>query len=1025
MLMELRQAFGRLIRSRDDRGIFILTDCFRAKPYRDAVEEALAGIPITEFASSEDLLEKIPAGFLPFGLTDNSGFAERFSEEWEKFRETPLFRRITGLKSLADIQKKLKIDQLYDWQKTVIDNVLKGVPAQFIIQPAGSGKSLTYQIPALMRPGLTLVISPLKALMFDQVMSLKKRGISGAEFYNSDLSDAERRQILDQLEAGSIRLLYVAPERLHCKFIEKILNLKQGLSSLVIDEAHMISEAGSQWRPLYGELRHAWEQFGRPQILAVTATAGKIIKEDIQKQFEIPDEYVFERSVVRERVKVSVKQVPDRSVERQKRYALDFVRRANGKPVLIYCSKISYIYDLQSYLQTYLMGYDQELRRLQKNYPGYLQDTIEVYHTGSDRLGNVIPPRQLEDIHRRFLTNRIKVLIATSAYGMGIDKPDIWGVLFNNVPSSLEELVQGWGRVCRDVKLLRKYEEEGHPPEIAITFNMRDVDDQSLWKIRKPFQDIEAAINQILTDMTSAARTQPEMNFSRSCRSCPEETLDEDIQRACILLARFMRDRGILKSGSFDWSSSEFHFSGISDIPDRFEVKRWLDQEERTCRRQLTSVLLFADDKGCRNEFLQTYFSGSNSNRKCRYCDRCGYDLNAHLAYVKVVQREAARNISPFERGVFSGDDEAFLQYLRGTPEDKLAAQIAYLDREHRESGLEHSDAECAARLLELRQNRDKPEKIVELFAKFVEGDFSRLQNDGTAEILFPIAADCVLAEPENLWDVLFRLNDLMRRGVPQKVTDDWLAECRNWNGRVDALKDEGLRAALIGRIAGAAPELGRFLMDPRWRDCIAFIHGGAAMKQLFKGGESGEIWRIFAECIRRIIAWAQGDKKKIQYLRDFVRTLADGDGNERTKEKAEWNLILTAPEDYLEIAEADPKNFGAEKQWKPEWFSSSVLAQSQMRRCLDNREEIILSELDHAEGNMPMGSWYDLLSWTPCTAKLCPAWKELLETLAEKDVRPNFPAVPAELADRYRKLPFPMTDLLKRKIFFKDSQTD
>lgn len=1003
MLMELRQAFGRLIRSKDDHGIFILTDHRSlVKTYRQAVSQALGGVPVWQFTGPAELLAQITKGFLPFALADISDFEEHFQAEWNRFRETALFRRTTGLKSLVDIQKKLKIDKLYDWQKTVINNVLNGVPAQFVIQPAGSGKSLTYQLPALMRSGLTLVVSPLKALMLDQVMSLKNRGVSGADFYNSDLSAAECSQILERLDRGNIQLLYVAPERLHCNFINKVLNLKQGLSMLVIDEAHMISEAGSQWRPFYGELKQAWEQFGRPQLLAVSATAGKIIKEDIQKQFEIPDEYVFERSVVRERVKISVKKVS--VVNEQKEFALDFVRRANGKPVLIYCSQINYVHDLCTFLR--------------KN--GVL---ALPYYTGKDKANACIPPEKLEAIHKTFLNNKIPVLVATNAYGMGIDKPDIWGVLFNNIPSSLEELIQGWGRICRNTEKLLEYEKENNPPEIAITFNMKDVNEQLLWKIHKPFQEIEAAINQILADMTSAFHAQAQINFSKLCKSCFDETLDEDIQRACILLARFMRNRGILKNSSFDWRCSEFHFSGISGIPNDVEVKRWLDQEEHTRRKQLISVLSFADDKGCRNEFLQTYFSGSNSNRKCCYCDHCGYDLKAHLAYVREIQGATENNISMFERGVFSGDNAAFLQYLRGIIEDELSARIAYLDREHRESRLEHSDAELAARLLEMKQNKDKSELIIEQFAKFFESGFARLRNRGSQDLLVPFARACGIPQPDRLWKTVADLHDFICKNresaAPDRVTCEFLLKCRDLKqNMIKNIENTTYRESLEKWIVkSTSSELGEFILKSEFSACVYYICRGLALGKLLNANKDEETWSTFAKYLHKIIKLKKEDKIKFRYLCTLIETLP-------AKEKEEWNLILIAPEDYLKIAEAAPECFGAEKHWEPDWFSSSVLAQSQTQRCLVNRENIILDELVRAAGNMPISSWRDLQEWTPCTAKLYPEWQEMLEKLAEKDLRPDFSAeVPAELADCYRKLPYAAADFLKRKIFFVTSE--
>ena len=1039
MLMELRQAFGRLIRGRDDRGIFILTDHrISVKPYGQAVKQALGGIPVTEFTGPADLLRQIPGGFLPFELKDISGFDGEFQKEWNKFRETDLFRRVTGLKSLADILKNFKIKKLHDWQKTVIGNVLNGVPAQFVIQPPGSGKSLTYQIPALMRPGLTLVISPLKALMQDQVISLKKRGITGAEFYNSDLSDAARRQILDRLDAGEIRLLYVAPERLHCKFIEKILNLKQGLSLMVIDEAHMISEAGSQWRPFYGELKHAWEEFGKPQLLVLTATAGQETKADIQQQFEIPDRFVYERSVVREQVSISVDIVSHWNVSEQKVRALEFVKRAEGRPVLIYCSWINYIYDLQSFLEGYFRWNGSPVQ-------------IEVYHTGPDNFGHVIPSGELHARHLRFLDNRTQVLIATSAYGMGIDKPDIWGVLFNNMPASMEELVQGWGRVCRDPDKLQQYLAAGHPPEVSITYNDKDESERRN-QINRNFETIAEWQSNILHPVTRYRVLHMGHPLEYSCRASSsgkesawagrdifrtaaqsQDRLDEDKLAACILLARYMRDHEMLAGFGFDWKKSIFRFEGVSAFPPVTSIKNTLLKQKNQQLKKLNAVEQFCSEKQCRNVLLENYFSGPSPVRKCMLCDNCVNRrlFYAYPGYFQGIKAAAAQSISLyFQQGIFQGDAAAFLQYLRKIPDYEIPVRIGELATEQRKSGLADNDLECAAALLELKQNKNKPESVIDGFVRLIEGGFTRLRDKGIQNLLVPFAQACGIPQPDSLWKTVSWLYDFIRRNrgaaAPDQVTSRFLAEFENHKqnmiNMIRNIENPEYRESLEKWIIeNTSPEFGEFIRESEFTRCVYYIRRGLALKKLLcktneeedgsgaiSKSEEDESWSALAKYLRMIIRWEKEDETKFRYLCDLIETLP-------AEEKEEWNLILVAPEDYLKIAEAVPDDFGAEKHWEPEWFCSSVLAQSQMRRCLVNRENIILSELDYAAGNMPMESWHDLLSWTPWSAKLCPAWKELLETLAEKDLRPDFPAVPAELADRYCKLPYAMTVFLKR----------
>ena len=347
--------------------------------------------------------------------------------------------------------------------------------------------------------------------------------------------------------------------------------------------------------------------------------------------------------------------------------------------------------------------------------------------------------------------------------------------------------------------------------------------------------------------------------------------------------------------------------------------------------------------------------------------------------------------------------------------------RIGELAIEQRKSGLADNDLECAAALLELKQNKNKLESVIDGFVRLIEGKFTRLRDKGIQNLLVPFAQACGIPQPDSLWKTVSGLYGFIRlnreAAAPDKVNVVFLAKCHDYKQSMNRdINDPAYREALEKWIVeNTSSELGEFILKSEFRACVDYIRRGLALKELLSNDGEDETWSVLAKYLQKIARWEKEDKTKFRYLCDLIETLP-------AEEKEEWNLILIAPEDYLKIAEADPQNFGAATHWESKWFSSSVLAQSQMRRCLDNRENIILSELDQAAGNMPMESWHDLLSWTPCTAKLCPAWKELLETLAGKDLRPNFPAVPAELADRYRKLPFPMTDLLKRKIFFKDS---
>lgn len=967
MLMELRQAFGRLIRSRTDRGIFILPDSrFLDKNYRDAVIDAFDGIAIEEFSSPAELAAGIPADFLPFSLKDCSEFGAHFEEEWKKFRDTELFRRLTGLRSCRDILVQLKIPELYDWQTTVIDNVLNGIPAQFVIYPAGSGKSLTYQIPALMRPGLTLVISPLKALMYDQVQSLRDKGIREAAFFNSDLSQEERDAIMNRLEQRKIRLLYVAPERLHKSFIKRILNLPQGISMLVIDEAHMISEAGSQWRPFYGELAYAWELFGKPQLLAVTATAGKRIKEEVQAQFGIPDSCVYENTVVRTRVMISVNFADN--VYEQKQKALAFVRRAQGRPVLVYCSQINYVHDLVSFLKV--------------NIPDL---PIGVYYTGKDKSERQLSAEELNETHRRFLENRIRVLVATCAYGMGIDKPDIWGVLYNNVPASLEEFVQGAGRVCRDRKLLLEYSEAGCPPIVSVTCARGDL--LELDKINKPFNLVEALGTLIIIQMKDwkekadciAGGGELGNDFVCSCQTI-FETVDEDKLKACILLARFLRDRNCLQDGSFDWRRSEFIFSGIAAIPDRSQFSEWVNARKQERIRQQADFLRFCLTSGCRNEFLQIYFTGAaGSERKCHCCDVCGYDLTEHLKYAESIDSTFEGCVSRFTCGKFNGNEEQLLQYLRKISDAQLPAQIAYLHREHQESGQEYSDADFAAALLELRNETADQKLIFATLCRLNRILAATGKRGSRRQLLHDFVDGYGIQKWEPVLDFLAefqRFSAKYRGWELMWVNPGILQECAGLNKHLEALHDAGVKAELGKWIEQEMKPFGEFISSLRWTECVYYICRGRALLNLLLENPSEEEklaadsdWQRLRKYIDYIILLEKEEPEKFCQLCDFVKTLPED-------QRSEWELILSAPEDFAGLNNMDDSS--------PEWFCHSPVSRSRLLHCREFSREILLREMEAAEAKMPIARWRDLLTLMPVACKLYPEYSRWIQ-LAEK----------------------------------------
>lgn len=689
MLMTLRQAFGRLIRSTRDRGIFILSDprCIGAS-YGDAVLSALTledGASYRSFSNIEEVLTHKCLKNLPFPLDDASDFDPVFEKHWIEFRKTALFRRITGINTLEDILEKFGIKQLHPWQKETIDDILNDhVKELLVIYPAGSGKSLTYQIPALLRDhGLTLVVSPLVSLMFDQLEALRDKGFERqCAMLSGGMNEEQKNEVKKCAVNGSLRLLYVTPERLAGGFLSFLREkVPGGVRLMVIDEAHMICEAGPNFRPLYYELSHVRELLGSPQLMLVTATAGKAVIGEISQRFRLDPQQVKRESVVRRGVRLKVNRISRKGQHYTS--TVDFVNRAGGRPVLIYGLTIRYIHSLQT--------------ELQKKFPRL---DIRVYDAE-------LTIKERNENHLAFLHNKAQVMIATKAYGMGIDKPDIWGVLFNNLPGSLEEFVQGFGRICRRTELLEKYCSQGvHQAVLAeVTFRPEDVDNTRQWFIDRPFEKT-LDFNRKMIDSLCRTRNN---EFEVSMR---DES--DDFKDAWIGLS-FLKSNGYIGDFRFDWDNNSFKLDGIKfDLRNRNTVIQEFEREQEQLKQRKINALGSMRDfcnsnQFCRNQFLQIYFGETEKPESCYLCDNCsGLDMDKHHAYIHNVQAEMAslRKVL-YRQGIFIGSEEEFqkeFDRILAFDNEKFSAHLGNLERNHNESGLSASDYLLMRSLLELHR---------------------------------------------------------------------------------------------------------------------------------------------------------------------------------------------------------------------------------------------------------------------------------------------------------------------------------
>ncbi|MDN3688177.1 DNA helicase RecQ [Cyclobacterium jeungdonense] len=318
-----------------------------------------------------------------------------------------------------NLKKIFGFNQFRGNQQLIVENILKGNNT-FVIMPTGAGKSLCYQLPAVSKDGTAIVISPLIALMKNQVDQLNTFGIN-AHFLNSTLSKSESNRVKREVSAGITKLLYVAPESLTKE--ENVQFLKNAsISFVAIDEAHCISEWGHDFRPEYRKIKSIISQIGdNLPVIALTATATPKVQQDIQRNLQMEEADLFKSSFNRTNLYYEVR---PKIKNEAKKEIIKYIKSQKGKSGIIYCLSRKKVTEIAELLQV---------------------NGIKAapYHAGLD--GHVRVKNQDD-----FLNEEVDVIVATIAFGMGIDKPDVRYVIHYDVPKSLEGYYQETGRAGRD-----------------------------------------------------------------------------------------------------------------------------------------------------------------------------------------------------------------------------------------------------------------------------------------------------------------------------------------------------------------------------------------------------------------------------------------------------------------------------------------------------------------------------------------------------------------------------------------------
>ena len=342
------------------------------------------------------------------------------------------------MESIDILKQYFGYDTFREGQRPLIDSVLKGRDVLGIM-PTGAGKSMCFQIPALMMEGITLVISPLISLMKDQVGALNQAGVHAA-FLNSSLTMGQYVKALRLAKEGRYKIIYVAPERLETEgFLEFVLSENVHISFLAVDEAHCVSQWGQDFRPSYLKIIEFLKKLPyRPVVGAYTATATEDVRDDIMDILELQNPYVMTTGFDRENLYFAVKKPVDKYKELV-HYLKDREKKFSGSSGIIYCLTRKNVEDI--------------CYRLRKE--GF---SVTRYHAG-------LSDEERKENQEDFIYDRRQIMVATNAFGMGIDKSDVRFVIHYNMPKNMESYYQEAGRAGRD----------GEPAECILYYEPLDV----------------------------------------------------------------------------------------------------------------------------------------------------------------------------------------------------------------------------------------------------------------------------------------------------------------------------------------------------------------------------------------------------------------------------------------------------------------------------------------------------------------------------------------------------------------------